>query len=321
MVRDLTLTVALAAEEAAGGRALKLLAGRGHKVAAVFSDSHAAAAGATVANVASSLGIVVRPAGEIRDPAVADVLRASGVQLLLNIHSLHIVDAEVLGAPPLGAYNLHPGPLPERAGLNAPSWALYEGDDVHGVTLHRMTPGVDEGAIAFEERFPVGPDDMALKLMTECVRRGLPLVERLLDLAEQGEPIPARSQDLARRRWFSAGPPEGGRLTWDRSARQVADFVRACDYGPFPSPWGFPRCEAGEREVAIVAAQALPEETDAEAGRVAAGDEGAVLVAAADNWVRVDRIEVAGRRIAAAEVLRPGERLEPAGEVRQPEHR
>lgn len=315
------LTVALAAEEAAGGQALRLLAGRGHTVAAVFSDSRGAAGGATVSSVADNLGIPVRPAAEVRDPALAGELRETGVELLLNIHSLYIVDVEVLAAPPLGAYNLHPGPLPERAGLNAPSWALYEGDELHGVTLHRMTPGVDEGAIAFAERFQVGPRDSALKVMTQCVRRGLPLVERLLDLAERGEPIPAHPQDLARRRWFDAGPPEGGRLDWDRPARQVADFVRACDYGPFPSPWGFPRCEAGGREIAIAAAEALSEETDAQTGLVAAGQGGGRLVAAADAWVRVDRIEVAGRQIAAAEVLRPGERLHPAREVRQREHR
>ena len=315
------LTIALAAEEAAGGQALRLVAERGHTVAAVFSDSEGGGMGATVASVADSLGIPVRPAAEVRDPALAGELRAIGVELLLNIHSLYIVDAEVLAAPALGAYNLHPGPLPERAGLNAPSWALYEGDEAHGVTLHRMTPGVDEGAIAFEERFQVGPRDTALKLMTQCVRRGLPLVERLLDLAERGEPIPARPQDLARRRWFGAGPPDGGRLDWDRPARQVADFVRACDYGPFPSPWAFPRCEAGGREVAIAAAEALSETTDAETGTVAAGDGDDRLVAAADAWVRVDRVEVAGGRVAAAEVLRPGERLHPAGEVQQPERR
>jgi methionyl-tRNA formyltransferase len=327
MVRDLSsrhpkqLTVALAAEEAAGGQALRLLVGRGHRVAAVFSDSAGAATGATVASVAGNLGIPVRPAAEVRDQALASELRATGVELLLNIHSLYIVDAEVLAAPALGAYNLHPGPLPERAGLNVPSWALYEGDEVHGVTLHRLTPGVDEGPIAFSERFQVGPRDTALKVMTQCVRRGLPLVERLLDLAERGEPIPAHPQDLARRRWFGAGPPEGGHLDWDRPARKVADFVRACDYGPFPSPWGFPRCEADRREVAIAAAEALSEQTDAQTGTVAAAEGGGRLVAAADAWVRVDRIEVAGERIAAAEVLRLGERLHPAREVEPREHR
>ncbi len=306
------LTVALAAEEAAGAQALRLLVRRGHRVAAVLSDSRGGDTGATVANVAAGFGIPVRPAKEVRDPALAGELRATGVQLLLNVHSLYIVEDEVLAAPTLGAYNLHPGPLPERAGLYTPSWALYLGDELHGVTLHRMTPGVDEGPIAFAERFEVGPRDTALEVITQCVRRGLALVDRLLDLAERGEPIPAHPQDLTRRRWFGAGPPEGGRLDWDRPAGQVADFVRACDYGPFPSPWGFPRCAAPREEVAIAAAEALPERTEAQPGTAAAAGHGGMLVSAADTWVRVDRLEVAGARIAAADVLRPGDRLRPA---------
>src|SRR5262245_48901978 len=86
------LIVALAAEEAAGGQALRLLADRGHNVAAVFSDSRGSAQGATVASIAENLGIPVRPAAAVRDPALAAELRAAGVELLLNIHSLHIVD-------------------------------------------------------------------------------------------------------------------------------------------------------------------------------------------------------------------------------------
>ena len=310
------LIVALAGEGAAGVQVLRLLAARGHRVAAVFSDSRTATTGATVARVATNLGIPVRGAAEVRDPALAGELREEGVDLLLNVHSLHIVDAEVLAAPALGAYNLHPGPLPERAGLHAPSWALYEGDERHGVTLHRMTPGIDEGPIAFAERFEIGARDTALAVMTQCVRRGRRLVERLLDLAERGEPAPTHAQDLGSRRWFGAGPPEGGRLGWDRPARQVADFVRACDYGPYPSPWGFPRSAAAGREVAIAAAQPLPEATDAQAGTVAAAEAGAMLVAAADNWVRVDWVQIASERVPAAEVLRPGERLHSApGEI------
>jgi methionyl-tRNA formyltransferase len=309
------LTVALAAEEAAGVQALRLLTAHGHRIVAVLSDSGEAAAGATVAGVARNAGIPLRRGSEVRDPALADELKAEGADLLLNVHSLHIVDPEVLAAPTLGAYNLHPGPLPERAGLHAPSWALYEGDETHAVTLHRMTAGVDAGPIAFAERFDVGPRVTALGVMTECVRRGLPLVERLLGLAEHGEPVPAHPQDLARRRWFGAGPPEGGRLDWHRPARRVVDFVRACDYGPFPSPWGFPRCAAAEGEVAIAAAQALHDAADAKPGTVAVADGGAVTVAAADAWVRVEQVETAGTRAPAAEVLRPGERLRPVREA------
>lgn len=304
--------VALVAEEAAGVQALRLLAGHEGRLIAVFTGSGPRGPGATVAGLAKKLEVPVRPAAEVRDPALGDWLRAQGTDLLLNVHSLHIAHPDVLEAPALGSFNLHPGPLPGCAGLNAPSWALYEGAESHGVTLHRMTAAIDEGPIAFSESFPVGPDDTALTVLTQCVRRGLPLVGQLLAVAARGDSIPAHPQDLTRRRWFGPGPPEGGRLGWDRPARGVVDFVRACDYGPFRSPWGFPRCLAGEREVAIAAAEAVPGSVDAPPGTVIHDDGAGVLVAAADGWVQVASVEVAGRKTDAAEVLGPGQRLGPA---------
>jgi len=61
------------------------------------------------------------------------------------------VPEAVLGVPARGAWNLHPGPLPRYAGLNAPSWAIYRGEQRHGVTVHRMDRGIDTGDIAYQE--------------------------------------------------------------------------------------------------------------------------------------------------------------------------
>ncbi len=306
------LAVALAAEDAAGVQALRLLAKREPRLVAVFTGPADAEAGATVAAAAASLDLPVRPAAEVTDPATGGRLREHGTDLLLNVHSLHIVADEVLDAPRLGAFNLHPGPLPERAGLNSPSWAVYEGAERHGVTLHRMTPGVDEGPIAFADAFAIGPDDTGLSVLTQSVRRGLRLVDQLLDQAERGDPIPAHQQDLSRRRWFGVGPPEGGSLGWDRPARAVVDFVRACDYGPFPSPWGRPRSAVGGREIGIAAAEVASGVPEGPPGTVVGAEGEAVLVAALDALVRVKRIEVDGEAAEPASVLRPGERLEPA---------
>lgn len=306
------LAVALAAEEAAGVQALRTLSERGHRIVCAFTEGKAERTGSNVAGLASTLGVPVRPAGAVREAATGAWLRDQGADLLLNIHSLHIVADALLEAPKLGAFNLHPGPLPEIAGLNAPSWALYEGATSHGVTLHRMTAGVDEGDIAYTERFPIGPKDNALALMTQCVRRGIGLVELLLDAAERGDPIPAIAQDPARRRWFGFGPPENGALDWDRPAARVTDWVRACDYGPFPSPWGFPRCVVGGREVAIAAAAQGDGEAGAAPGEVLLVEDKAALVAAADLPVKVERVEVDGSTVPAGDILREGDLLEPA---------
>jgi methionyl-tRNA formyltransferase len=304
------LTVALVSEEGAGAKVLQLLVDRGHRVVTVFTRASGTGHTASVAGRAKLLGVPVRDAREVGDAAKADWMRAKGIDLLLNVHSLHIVDATVLEAPTLGAYNLHPGPLPERAGLHAPSWALYEGADRYGVTLHRMTPEIDAGTIAFADNFEIGPTDTGISVMMQCIQRGIRLIEQLLELAERGEAIPSRPQDLTRRRWFSAGPPEGGRLNWHRPARRVADFVRACDYRPFHSPWGFPRCTADDMDIAILTARVIESTKNAAPGTVAHADAGAVLVAAADALVRVDKVEVEGQAYAAAEAIRDGIRLQ-----------
>lgn len=302
------LTIALAGEDAAGVQVLRLLASRGHELAAVFTHLGASESAASVAGTAEALGVPVRPAAEVREPVLADWLAELRVEVLLSVHSRHLIHADVLGVPALGAYNLHPGPLPRYAGMNVPSWALYEGAERHGVTLHHMTPVFDAGPIVFTEAFDLHATDTGLSVLMQCVRRGVRLVEQLLELLEHGEPVPALPQELADRRWFDSGPPQEGRLDWSRPAREVVDFVRACDYTPFPSPWGVPRCSAHGLEIGIL--DAVLDRGPAHApGTVAHAEDGAVLVGAADAWVRVQEVEIDGRRLPAADVLRDGEHV------------
>jgi methionyl-tRNA formyltransferase len=248
----------------------------------------------------------------VRDPALADWIRDHEVDLLLNVHSLYVIRPEVVAAPRIGSFNLHPGPLPELAGLNAPSWAIYLGERSHGVTVHWMAPGIDTGAIAFEERFDLGDDDTGLSVSVACVRRGVPLVLRLLAAAAEGgaAAIPAIEQDLSRRRYFGREVPQEGRLDWAQPARRVVDFVRACDFLPFPSPWGHPRTTLGGRELAVVKASATGEPADDVPGTVGEARAAAVLVAAGDEWVLVRRVHADGALVDPASVLRPGDRLE-----------
>jgi len=180
------VNVALVAEEAAGVQALRAVVDAGHRVAGVLTSSAAAASGAarrgaTVAGVAADLGVPVWPAHLVRSPELAEILRDLTVDLLLNVHSLHVVHPAVLRAAAIGSFNLHPGPLPRYAGLNAPSWAVLHGESAHAVTVHWMTPGIDTGPVAYEATFALTEEDTGLTVSARCVRLGVPLLRRLLD--------------------------------------------------------------------------------------------------------------------------------------------
>ncbi|MAN78805.1 MAG: methionyl-tRNA formyltransferase [Rhodospirillaceae bacterium] len=72
-----------------------------------------------------------------------------------------VVPADVLAALPGPAYNFHPGP-PTYPGSRAASFALYEGADRFGATLHVMERRVDEGAIVDVAWFDL-PADVKLR--------------------------------------------------------------------------------------------------------------------------------------------------------------
>lgn len=304
MSRELTLV--LVAQESAGSRVLRAAAETGHRLAAVLTSPEAEPTGSrSVTEAADVLHVPVWPAELVRDPGLAERLEAEGVDLLLNIHSLFIVHPNVLVAPTIGCFNLHPGPLPEYAGLNAPSWAIYNGESSHAVTLHWMQPGIDTGPIAYRIDFPIREDESALAVTAKCVREGFALVGRLLaDAAEDPEAIPKLEQDLSRRRYFGREVPNGGRLSWEVPARQIVDFVRACDFHPFPSPWGVPLTRLGDRDVGVAKASLTGTVSSAPPGSVEQTEEGAIRVSAVDEWVIVERVTVDGVRLQPADVLR-----------------
>ena len=311
------MRIAFSAQEAAGVAALRLAAASDHTVVAVLTGNDAGEGterGVTVSSVARGLGLPVRPARLVKDPAFADELRRLRVEVLLNVHSLYLVAPEVLSAPSVGCFNLHPGPLPGYSGLNVPSWAIYQGERRHAVTLHWMAARVDAGAVAYEEWFDIDPRDTGLSVSARCAERGVALIGKLLDrLATDAAGVPARAQDLAGRRWYGREVPHGGWVPWSLPARRIVDLVRACDYGPWPSPWGRPRTLADGVEVEILRAAETGEPTDRSSGTVGAAEDGTVLVAAADEWVRVVRVRAGRAAAPAAALLRSGDTLRAAG--------
>jgi methionyl-tRNA formyltransferase len=295
------LRVVLVAEESAGVQALNGLASLEPvpEIAAVLTTEGRP----LVREAAHRLGLETSPAELVRSPAFAKLMR--DVDLLLNVHSLHIAHPDVVAAPRIGSFNLHPGPLPEYAGLNVPSWAIYNGERAHGVTLHWMDDRIDAGPVAWLERFELTDADTGLSVFGHCVRRGVPLVVKLVETAAADPAsIPRIVQDPARRRYFSAGPPDDGVLEWSAPARKISRFVRAADYLPFPSPWGHPRAALDSREVGIAKVLHTGLTAAEPPGTIHEVSDAGAVVATGDELLLVQRLYANGRYLKPSELLR-----------------
>jgi methionyl-tRNA formyltransferase len=309
------VNILLVGEESAGIQTLRALADSDHRIVAVMASPSKNNGGlANLWETAERLGYQTWLSKLVKDPRFADEVRAAEVDVILNIHSLFIINGEVVSAPRIGCFNMHPGPLPRYAGLNAVSWAIYRGETSHGVTIHKMEPGIDTGHVVYQELFDIDDADTGLTLSARCIRSGIALVLRLMETASTDPAaIPLTPQDLTKREYFGREIPYEGRLFWSLPAREIVNFVRACDFFPFHSPWGHPQTVlgtmSGAQEIGVVKARLTGERRHKPPGTVGEFVGPGVKIACGDEWIIVNKLKVEGRYVNSADVLEPGNRL------------
>ncbi len=66
-----------------------------------------------------------------------------------------LLTPEFIKSVPYGCYNFHPGILPDYRGAGYYSWAIINGEQTAGITLHRIDGDIDSGKIIDIRRFPI----------------------------------------------------------------------------------------------------------------------------------------------------------------------
>jgi methionyl-tRNA formyltransferase len=74
-------------------------------------------------------------------------LQAARPDVILSFHFDQIFTLETLAMAPLGGVNIHPSLLPRHRGPIPTFWALQEGPDATGVSIHRIAARIDAGEV------------------------------------------------------------------------------------------------------------------------------------------------------------------------------
>jgi methionyl-tRNA formyltransferase len=147
-----------------------------------------------------------------------DLFVAVGYMLLLG--------PRLLSVPRVAAANFHASLLPAYRGKHPVFWALRNGEQWCGLTVHEMSKGLDTGAIIYQVRVPVNPSDSVSSLYERIMDQSVLLVPRLVAAARQGT-LPRTPQPEEGASCFGATTDEDFRITWSMEAAQIARWVRA----------------------------------------------------------------------------------------------
>ncbi|WP_068298974.1 MupA/Atu3671 family FMN-dependent luciferase-like monooxygenase [Pararhodobacter sp. CCB-MM2] len=251
----------------------KILTGRGHRITAVASRNTDVIAWAHAAAIP-----VVAPGKGLEDRITQPF------DWLLSIANLSVIPDSLLARAAKGAVNFHDGPLPRYAGLNAPLWALMNGEARHGVTWHRIEGGIDEGRVLEQALFDIQPDDTAFSLNARCYGAAIESFPAVVAALESD--APGMAQDLAQRSLYRRDdrPAKAARLDFTRPMAELTRLVRALDHGGYWNPLALPKIETASGVYAVAAVEAAP--GSGALGTVLVGGE-APVVACADGALKL----------------------------------
>ena len=276
----------------------ELLRSRGHEVVAVVAGA------AKVADWGRRLGLQVLDAS---GSAWVDELRGVPFDHLLAITHLAILPDEALGLATRSSINFHDGPLPRYAGLNAPAWALINGETTYGISWHEITSGIDEGDLLKQQMFEVSPAETSLSINTRNFEAAIDSFAELVDELAPGT-VQRTPQDLSTSRTTykrNDRPAALCRLDWRRSAVELERLVRALDFGRYANPLGSPTLVGADTAFVVKRAEARDgDPSDGEPGEVLEADDGELLIATGDGAIALTSFEtLSGDEVSVADVV------------------
>jgi methionyl-tRNA formyltransferase len=203
-----------------------------------------------------------------------------------------ILTEEVLDLPPYGCLNVHASLLPRWRGAAPVAAAILAGDEVTGVTIMKMDPGLDTGPILAQREEPIRADDTRATLTERLSIVGAELLVETLPgyLSGEIEPQPQEDEGATVAKQLRK---EDGRLDWSRPAIVLDRKIRA--FSPWPGTFTFWQ----ERRLKVIEASPLPDwEREASPGTVVEVPDGAA-VATGEGALRLEKIQLAGKRAMA----------------------
>jgi methionyl-tRNA formyltransferase len=187
-----------------------------------------------VEQLVGELGLQLTYSARAAEPELHDQLRELAPELIVSTNWRTRVPKEVLAIPALGVINVHDALLPAYSGFGAVNWAIRNGADSTGVTVHFMDEELDTGPILTRAVVRIGPHETAGQVLTKVVAEYVPATLRALQLAEQGHR--GEPQDHRGASFYHRIGIEDTRIDWSASGSEIYNLIRG-QSDPFVNAW------------------------------------------------------------------------------------
>ena len=287
--------------------ALRAVVDAGHEVAAVYTQPPRAAGRgmalrkSPVHEVAEQAGLTVLTPARLKSPEEQERFSALRADAAVVVAYGLILPRPILDGTRHGAFNIHASLLPRWRGAAPINRAIMAGDSETGVSIMRITEGLDAGPVCLEVRMPITVDQTAGELHDELAMRGARLMVHALSALERGQ-LDCRPQAENGITYAKKIDPAETHIDWSRPARDVHNLIRGLS--SHPGAWF--EAEVNGKPERIKALRAVLARGSGTPGTLL--DE-RLTIACGEGALRLTEVQRSGKRPMSAEDFLRGAHL------------
>jgi len=190
----------------------------------------------------------------VNDPAFVARVRGLAPDLQVSMSFDQIFHRPLLEAAPSGMINCHAGALPFYRGRNILNWALINGEDRFGVTVHYVDPGIDTGDIIVQRFSPISDADTYATLLEAATRLCAEALYEAVTAIRDGQATRTPQASLHPVGFYCSRRRPGDEwVDWQWSSERIYNLIRALT---LPGPAA--RTVLDGKVLALLSAEPIP---------------------------------------------------------------
>ncbi len=193
--------------------------------------------GKGMAAIAAAAGVPVVQPESINTPDGLAAYRDLRPELVVVAAYGQILSKDVIAAPTVGIINVHASLLPKYRGAAPVAYAILNGEAQTGVTIIKVTPGLDSGDMILQEAIDILPTDTTGTLEARLADLGARLAVEAVRKYQAGGPVEGVKQDPALVTKAPKIKKERGLIDWGTPVGPIENHIRAMQ--PWPTAYTF----------------------------------------------------------------------------------
>lgn len=185
-----------------------------------------------VDEVADKFNLNLYEEKNINDQIFLNKIKSLNLDLIVCVNFDQILKKDIINLPTIGCINTHASLLPKYRGRAPLNWAMINGEEYSGVTVHFIDEGIDTGDIILQEKIKIDEDYYISDLLNKVKNIYPKIVLNAIKTLESNN-LNLIKPDLSKGFYVNKRTKDDGKIDFSKPSKDIMNFIKAISK-PYP---------------------------------------------------------------------------------------